>query len=70
MTADRQHLPNRRPCETFTFEHGSMKYTASTARYADGRLAEILSRITKPAPMCGEGFRCHLLDRASAWRAG
>jgi ribonucleoside-diphosphate reductase alpha chain len=41
MSADRQRLPNRRSCETFTFEHGGMKYTASIARYADGRLAEI-----------------------------
>ena len=41
MTADRQRLPNRRACETFAFEHGSMKYTASIARYDDGRLAEI-----------------------------
>jgi hypothetical protein len=41
MTAQRQRLPNRRLCETFRFEHGGMKYTASIARFADDRLAEI-----------------------------
>jgi hypothetical protein len=40
MTA-RQRLPNRRLCETFSFEHGGLKYTASIARYAGGELAEI-----------------------------
>lgn len=40
MTA-RERLPNRRFCETFAFEQGGMKYTASIACYGDGRLAEI-----------------------------
>jgi ribonucleoside-diphosphate reductase alpha chain len=37
----RERLPNRHQCETVGFEHGGMKYTASIARYGDGRLAEI-----------------------------
>jgi hypothetical protein len=37
----REKLRNRRSCETFGFEHAGMKYRASIARYADGRLAEI-----------------------------
>jgi hypothetical protein len=37
----RQRLPNRRPCESFSFEHGGLKYIASIARFADGRLGEI-----------------------------
>lgn len=37
----RERLPHRHLCETFTFAHAGMKYTASIARYADGRLAEI-----------------------------
>jgi hypothetical protein len=41
MSAARERLPNRRLCETFGFEHGGMKYTASIARYSDDRLAEI-----------------------------
>jgi hypothetical protein len=41
MSAARDRLPNRRQCETIGFEHGGMKYTASIARFSDGRLAEI-----------------------------
>jgi hypothetical protein len=37
----RERLPNRRSCETFSFEHAGMKYRASVAHYGDGRLAEI-----------------------------
>jgi ribonucleoside-diphosphate reductase alpha chain len=37
----RERLSNRRPCESISFTHGGMKYTASIARYSDGRLAEI-----------------------------
>jgi len=37
----RERLPNRRPCENFTFEHAGMKYIASVARYGDGKLGEI-----------------------------
>ena len=40
MTA-RERLPDRRLCESFAFEHGGLKYIASVAHYADGRLAEI-----------------------------
>ena len=36
----RQRLPSRHLCETFSFEHGGLKYTASIARYASGELAE------------------------------
>jgi hypothetical protein len=39
--AARERLPDRRLCESYSFQHGGMKYTASIARYADGRLAEI-----------------------------
>ena len=37
----RERQPNRRACESFSFEHGGMNYVASIARYDDGRLAEI-----------------------------
>jgi hypothetical protein len=40
MTA-RERLPNRRECESLSFTHAGMNYTASIARYSDGRLAEI-----------------------------
>ncbi len=38
---ERERLPNRRACESFSFMHGAMSYVASIARYDDGRLAEI-----------------------------
>jgi ribonucleoside-diphosphate reductase alpha chain len=38
---ERERLPNRRTCESFSFEHAGMKYVASVARYDDGRLAEV-----------------------------
>jgi hypothetical protein len=37
----RERLPNRRHCETFSFECAGMRDTASLAYFADGRLAEI-----------------------------
>lgn len=37
----REHLPNRRASETFGFTHYDIAFTATTSRYADGRLAEI-----------------------------
>jgi hypothetical protein len=40
MTA-RERLPDRRACESLSFTHGGMSYTASIARYPDGRLAEV-----------------------------
>ena len=41
MTTPREKLPDRRPCESFSFECNNLHYTASISRYADGRLAEI-----------------------------
>jgi hypothetical protein len=37
----RARLPNRRPCETFSFTCSNLNYTASIGRFADGRIAEI-----------------------------
>ena len=37
----RERLPDRRPCESFSFECNNLHYTATISRYADGRLAEI-----------------------------
>jgi ribonucleoside-diphosphate reductase alpha chain len=41
MTTARERLPDRRQCESFSFECNGLHYTASIARYGDGRLAEI-----------------------------
>jgi hypothetical protein len=37
----RNRLPNRRACETITFEHGGASFTMTAGRYEDGRLGEI-----------------------------
>jgi len=37
----RERLPNRRACETVSFEHGGADVTLSAGRYDDGRLGEI-----------------------------
>jgi hypothetical protein len=37
----RSRLPNRRVCQSFTFECGGLNYTASYSRFASGDLAEI-----------------------------
>jgi hypothetical protein len=39
--APRRRLPNRRPCETFTFAHNGADFTASIGRYPDGAIGEI-----------------------------
>ena len=36
----RERLPDRRPCETFEFDHRGIAYTASIGLYPDGRIAE------------------------------
>jgi hypothetical protein len=40
MTA-RQFLPNRRACESITFEVDGLRYSATFTRFADGGLAEV-----------------------------
>jgi hypothetical protein len=37
----RQRLPNRRLAETFELTVGTLKYTCTVGRFADGRLAEV-----------------------------
>ena len=37
----RQHLPNRRDCETFSFQRGGLSYVATISRFQKGDLAEI-----------------------------
>jgi len=37
----RQRLPNRRGCETFAFQCGTINYVATIGRFDDGRVAEI-----------------------------
>jgi hypothetical protein len=37
----RQRLPNRRPNESFTFEVGGFRFTATVGRFPDGRIGEV-----------------------------
>jgi hypothetical protein len=41
MITRRDRLPNRRAAETFGFEVGGLKYTATVGRFADGSIAEV-----------------------------
>jgi hypothetical protein len=40
MTA-RERLPNRRRCESFTFELAGLRYTATVGFYPDNRIGEV-----------------------------
>jgi hypothetical protein len=40
MTA-RERLPDRRACESFTFELNGLRFTATVSRFADGRIGEL-----------------------------
>jgi hypothetical protein len=44
----RERLPNRRVAETFQFEVHGLRYVATVARFADGRLAEVFLSNSKP----------------------
>jgi hypothetical protein len=48
MTAARERLPNRRVAETFELECHGLRYLATVARFADGRLAEVFLQNHKP----------------------
>ena len=41
MRAQRERLPDRRMCESFNFEIDGLRFTASIARFADGRIGEL-----------------------------
>lgn len=38
---ERRRLPDRRACESFTFELGGLRFTASVGRFADGSIGEV-----------------------------
>jgi hypothetical protein len=41
MTTPRERLPNRRACESFTFELNGLRFTATISRFPDGRIGEL-----------------------------
>ena len=40
-TRERRRLPNKRPSESFSFEVGGLRYTATFSRFSDGSLGEV-----------------------------
>src|SRR5262249_31417479 len=44
----RERLPDKRPSISFDFEVGTLRYTATVSRYADGRIGEIFIQNSKP----------------------
>ena len=38
---NRQRLPNRRLCESFSFELDGLRFTATVNRFPDGRIGEL-----------------------------
>jgi hypothetical protein len=40
-SSSRLRLPNRRPCESFTFELDGLRFTASIGRFPDGSVGEL-----------------------------
>lgn len=58
----RTRLPNRRPCETFEFEHGGHRYTATVGFDRRGRPQEIFLGTGKP----GTGLETACRDAAVA----
>ena len=45
----REHLPNRRFSEYFTFECGGLRYHATISCFTDGRIGEVFITNTKPS---------------------
>lgn len=41
IDAERNPVPNRRPSESFTFEHEGVYYHATISRFEDGGIAEL-----------------------------
>jgi hypothetical protein len=37
----RERLPDRRGCESFSFELNGLRFTATVSRFADGRIGEL-----------------------------
>jgi hypothetical protein len=48
MSDARQRLPARRASESFSFEVGGLRFTATASRYTDGRIAELFLDTTRP----------------------
>jgi ribonucleoside-diphosphate reductase alpha chain len=56
----RQRLPNKRRSVSFEIVVGTLRYTVTYSRYADGRVGEIFIQNTKP----GSQSDCYARDAA------
>jgi hypothetical protein len=54
----RQHLPNRRDNETYTFEHDGHRYRASAGRFPNGDLAELFLDAAKAGTPLQQNAEC------------
>jgi ribonucleoside-diphosphate reductase alpha chain len=53
----RQRLTNRRPAETFEFEVGGLRYTATVGRFPDGTIGEVFLQNHKPGSQSDSNAR-------------
>jgi hypothetical protein len=58
--SERRRLDNLRPSETFNFEVGNLRYTATVSRFSDGRVAEVDARDAAVAASLAFQFGCPL----------
>jgi hypothetical protein len=49
----RERLANRRASETFSFECGGLRFTATVSRFGDGRLGEVFIQNHKASCFAG-----------------
>jgi hypothetical protein len=69
MTA-RTRLPNRRASTTFTFEVGTLSYTATVSYFSDGQVAEIFLTNTKPSSQSDSNARDSAIAASLALQYG
>jgi ribonucleoside-diphosphate reductase alpha chain len=53
----RQRLPNRRASTSFEFVLGTLRYTATVSRFADGRIGEVFLQNHKPGSQSDSNAR-------------
>jgi ribonucleoside-diphosphate reductase alpha chain len=53
----RQRLPDRRASTSFEFVLGTLRYTATVSRFADGRIAEVFLQNHKPGSQSDSNAR-------------
>ena len=70
--SERQHLPNRRACETFAFQCNGLDYTASVSFFPNGELAEIFlgnAKAGSHSDSAAKDSGCSCQHRTSIWHA-